>query len=296
MILDQSNQRRHDVRSTTLDQQSLRVLADDQCRIAQGRNQSFSIRLPEVCRSISRVGYVRVAAINEPVDAAMPLVSQVTFVRVALTGLEALRRRVVLNDKVVPVENPDVSVRPDLGHDRCRPFVVAGRQIQRAGRAIPGSVALQYKGPDQLAGWTADERRAVPPLLRVIPCRIQSVPAACRVAAVLIDLPHLVADRLELIRVGDRVQHFRSPTPNSFVVPVRDRHEAARIVIRRRAENETFFTEPKTPGVVVRRAEELEVGDTRHTIALTTHSSSLKPESEEAHAKRLLRLAVDHWR
>ena len=49
--------------------------------------------------------------VDDAVDAAVLLVAQVGLVGVALAGLEARRRRVVLDDEVVPVDHPHVPVR-----------------------------------------------------------------------------------------------------------------------------------------------------------------------------------------
>ena len=94
-------------------------------------------RLP--CPSPSR------RLVHDAVDAAVLLVAQVALVGGPLAGLEALRRRVVLDDEVVPVEHPDVPVRADLGHDRGGPLVVAGEQVERVGRPEVAAVAAEHE-------------------------------------------------------------------------------------------------------------------------------------------------------
>src|SRR5262249_13405720 len=54
---------------------------------------------------------------------------------------------------------------------------------------------------------------------------VRGAPRRAGVAAVPIDLPHLLGDRLEEVVVGDRPQHQRRrPAPHGLVVAVRDRH------------------------------------------------------------------------
>src|SRR4051812_1526857 len=55
---------------------------------------------------------------NNPVNPPMLLIPQFAFIRRAAAGTEARRSRVMLDDVVVPVEDPDVPVGANLGHDR----------------------------------------------------------------------------------------------------------------------------------------------------------------------------------
>src|SRR6185436_8198887 len=72
------------------------------------------LSLLSVSTSCSGVALVSGVGFQPPVL----LVPQLRFIRRAAAGSEAGGGRVVLDDVVVPVEDPDVPVRPDLGHDR----------------------------------------------------------------------------------------------------------------------------------------------------------------------------------
>ena len=100
------------------------------------------------------------------IDAAVPAVAQIGHVRVARAVLEPRRRRVVLDDEVVPVEDPDVPVRPDLGHDRGGPLVVALApredrtiQITTAHTDDIVRIGLDQVSPDAVSGWSAYPRQ-----------------------------------------------------------------------------------------------------------------------------------------
>ena len=177
------------------------------------------------------------------------------------------RRRVVLHDVVVPIEHPHVAVGADLGHDRRRPFVAAGDQVHRARRAIAGAVAFEHEHADQVARRLADERRAVPPLLRIGARRVERVPGAGRVGAEIIDLPHLVGDGREP-RACRRSCAACRPTSRE-----RARSSGSAIGMNTlglplavEPKIKPFFADAQAPGVVVRRAQELELGDARRIV------------------------------
>ena len=61
---------------------------------------------------------------QQAVDPTMFLVTQIAFVGIALAGHETLRSGIVLDDEVVPVQNPDSAIGAHFRHNRRRPFVV----------------------------------------------------------------------------------------------------------------------------------------------------------------------------
>src|SRR6188768_249491 len=75
----------------------------------------------------------------------------------------------------------------------------------------------------------------------------------------VIDLPNFICDRVKTIAVGDGLQSqlWRPPT-HAFVVSIGDWHINARTAIRCRAEDDSFFAHAEAPGIVVRRANELD--------------------------------------
>ena len=150
------------------------------------------------------------ARVDQPVDAAVFFVAQFGFVGVSFAGLVADGSRVVLDDEVVPVDDPDVPVRSDLGHDRAGPFVVAGQQIPRVLRAEARSILANHERGDQVTGGLGDEGGAVPILLRIVAGGVQRVSRRGREATVIVHLTHLVlVERFKLVAVGDPTQHAR---------------------------------------------------------------------------------------
>ncbi len=76
-------------------------------------------------------------------------------------------------------------------------------------------------------------------------------------AAVVVDLPDLVGDREEAVRVGDVPEDRRRPPPDTFVVAVRDREVNARASVGGGAEEMALLADADPPGVIRGRAEEL---------------------------------------
>src|SRR5439155_20552358 len=74
------------------------------------------------------------SVVNDPINAGMLFVAEVRLIGSSLTRLEADRRRVVLHNVVVPIDDPDVAVRADLRHDWGGPLVIAGHQVERVVR------------------------------------------------------------------------------------------------------------------------------------------------------------------
>src|SRR5207249_1839823 len=104
---------------------------------------------------------------------------------------------------------------------------VAGQNVPRVVRAEAGSVRSQNERRDKFAGWLAHERRAVPVFLRPVSSRVERVPTRGGEPAVMIDLPHLVAERFDLVLIRDAAEHTRRPAAHLFVVAIRDWHELA---------------------------------------------------------------------
>src|SRR5262245_31486528 len=107
-----------------------------------------------------------------------------------------------------------------------------------------------------------------------------------------IDLPYLVGDRLVLVAVGNAVEDGAAPAADRLVVPVGYRHVLARIAVGGRAKDDSLFAEAQAPGVVVRRAEELEVGDGR----IFAFAFDLEAETSLAEAGYLLAVGEDRPR
>ncbi len=100
--------------------------------------------------------------VGDAVDAAAAMVAQRRLVGVARAVREALRRRVVLDDEVVPVGEPDRAVRPDLRVDGREPFFGAGRQVPPVARHEAGALLFDDALADHVRRRLVDERDAVP--------------------------------------------------------------------------------------------------------------------------------------
>src|SRR5207302_1786889 len=81
---------------------------------------------------------------------------------IALAGLEAGRRRIVLHDVVVPVDDPERPVWPDLRHDRGRPLIVAGQNVVTVARHPAAALWNQPVDVNEMAGRFAHKGGAVP--------------------------------------------------------------------------------------------------------------------------------------
>jgi len=89
------------------------------------------------------------------------LSAQRRFVGVAFAALEPTGVGFVLNDVVIPINDPHGAVRPDFGGDGRRPFVVAGEKVVRVVGEEIRAVGIQIEPTDEMAGRLGDECDAV---------------------------------------------------------------------------------------------------------------------------------------
>ena len=68
----------------------------------------------------------------------------------------------MLDDEVVPVDNPDVAVGADFGERSARSIIVARRQVPGVVRQEVGAVGCEREGCGQVPGRLGDEGRPVP--------------------------------------------------------------------------------------------------------------------------------------
>ena len=195
LVFNQRDEFRNNLGIAVFDEQPLCVQADKHgwvCELIRSTQFKlvgvFDFRL-EACPT----WFVWYDAINT----AVLLVSQLGFVGCSLTRFKTLWRWVVLHNEVVPIEYPDVPIGTNLRHDRSCPFIIAGKQIDRAAGFHTSTITLDHKGTDKLARWSTHECGTVPPGLRIIASRIQSVSSGCGVAPVMIDLPNFFRNGLE---------------------------------------------------------------------------------------------------
>src|SRR2546423_3784591 len=102
------------------------------------------------------------AARTDPVYAAMGFVAEGGLVSIAFAGGKAARSRVVLDDVIIPINDPQHAIRADFGADRGGPFVIAGGEVSAVMRGEIGSARLEVKFSQHMTGRLSDELNAVP--------------------------------------------------------------------------------------------------------------------------------------
>ncbi len=166
-ILNQRIKGRQHVLLAALDQQALSMFPPEHVVVFERRHQFFGRRVFQrepVDLSASRV----FAVVENAVNAAVLLVAEVRFVSSPLPCSETGRCRVVLHDKAVPIDDPDVAVGPDFGHDGSSPLVVACQQVEEIIRTEIASFTAEHEGSHQMSGRLIHEGRAVPVFLRIM--------------------------------------------------------------------------------------------------------------------------------
>src|SRR4051812_45305438 len=159
---------------------------------------------------------------RNPVNAAMLLVAQRSLVSRAFARAKTARRRIVLNHIVVPINNPERSIRTDFAVDRGGPFVIAGSEVAGVVGDEIGSAAFEEKSTKQVAGRFGDELRAVPVLLRESTSGVDAAPRTRGVASVEIDLPNFFGKRIKTLAIGNGFETGGGPAIYGLVVPIRD--------------------------------------------------------------------------
>ena len=203
---------------------------------------------------------------DDAIDTAAGVVTQVVLVRATDTGLGVVtaavhaRGRVVLDDEVLPVGEPDGAIGTDLGEDRGHPFVGAGDKAVAVLGDVAGAGGLDVHEADELHRRLADHRLALQTLRQVR--RVdegrssRSGPAAHHV-----DLTEVRGDRMRLVDDVDLLGRHAAGTlgPGRG----RDAAEEDRGVVGRTTEGVAGRIGAVTPGVVGELVEELELGAIR---------------------------------
>ena len=267
-ITDQLDERRHDIATairtsrSPFDEFSLGPFPPEHVVVAE-RGDEFRWRRQR--ERFSR--RVRRCIVHDPPDPPVRLVAERRDVCPAFACLEAGRRRIVLDNVVVPVNHPDLAVGPHVGLDRCRPFVVAGDEVPGHAAGEGGSFRHELERRHDVARRLADEGGAVPVFPRVGTGGIEPVAGRGGEPAVVIDLTD--GDRLvrsgslrsqfHLGAAGDAGERGRTPAADTFIDAIRERHVFARIAVGRRTKEQTLLAEAESPGVIVGAAEKFEL-------------------------------------
>ena len=247
----------------------------------------------EVARG--RCGGGRSAFVDDAENPAVALVAERRLVGVPLAVLEAGRRGIVLDDVVVPIDHPHLAVRAHLGGDRRRPFIVAGEEIPGHPAREAGAARRELEGGDDVAGRLADEGGAIPVFAGVGPGRVEPVAGGGGELPEVVDLPDRGIAAVESLgdlhhrAAGNPAEGRGAPAADALVNPIGKRHVFAGIAVGSRAEDEALFRETKTPGVVVRAAEELELR------AVGEKAEEAGPEANRLAADRAVEAGIaDH--
>ena len=146
-----------------------------------------------------------------------------------------------------------------------------------------------------MAGRLADEGGAIPVFAGVGPGRVEPVAGGGGELPEVVDLPDRGIAAVESLgdlhhrAAGNPAEGRGAPAADALVNPIGKRHVFAGIAVGSRAEDEALFRETKTPGVVVRAAEELELR------AVGEKAEEAGPEANRLAADRAVEAGIaDH--
>ena len=156
-------QRGHCLLVTPIDKKTLGGQTPEHVVMAEGFDQPGPGGIEEA------EGRGIVIFVNKTVDAPMLTIAVRVEVGVTPTGLGSIatsvrvRRGVVLDDEVIPVRDPEVSIRANLGYDGGKPFVGARYQT----KGVDGFETRPF-GPNlvhakEVTGRSANEGPAITP-------------------------------------------------------------------------------------------------------------------------------------
>ena len=181
---------------------------------------------------------------HEPVDAAAIAFAQRRVVRIADAVLKRVflrdradRRRVVLDDEVVEVEEPQRAVGSDFRVHRRKPLVVAGGDVPAILLRKAGALTLDDRPMDDVAGGLVHEGDAVPVFLGERARRVEVVPRRGGEPALHVHLPDFLGVRLHRVVAVDLLLAVAGQAGDALVVRPRDRDVDAVLAVRGRAEH-----------------------------------------------------------
>ena len=163
---------------------------------------------------------------------------------------------IVLDDEVVPVGDPHISVRTDLGHYGREPFVCAGHETKGVYGLVARFLWSHVVHAQQVAGRAADECPPISPRFRETGGSGEGVSTTCGVGIERVDLTNVRGNRMELGRTCDHLGAHATLTAKDSVG---DAPEEAGIVVGGGAEYVAGFVESNAPCVVVELVKEFHV-------------------------------------
>jgi hypothetical protein len=249
------------VRVTPLHQEALRGEAPEEVVVAQGLGQTGGI-VPIQERS----RLFRSSGPDQAVDPAMMAVPERCLVRGARPRFEPRGRRAVLDDEVVPVQDPDRPVRAHLGMDRGGPLVRARHEVPAVRLAEGGADPVEDSPVEEVARGIGYERDPVPVLRWKAPGGVEVVPGGRGEAPVIVDLPQVTGEGVDVVVC---IEPFPTPAlrnPGALEllrfgeVSVGNRHVDAVLVVGRGTEDVELLGEAQPPTVVREAGHELQFG------------------------------------
>src|SRR5258706_4119469 len=133
----------------------------------------------------------------------MCFIAQARFVSCAHPRAKTLRRGIMLNYVIVPIDDPQSPVRTDLSANWTGPFIIAGGEVSRIVSDKIRAARFEKKSAEKMPGRLSDKLRPVPILTRKIARGVNGTASPSRVAPVIIDLPHLAGNRIKALAVGN---------------------------------------------------------------------------------------------
>ena len=225
LFFDHFDQRLNDIVIAIFQHQTLSMSAPEEIRRVQCGQQLFGVGSGQIQRFIRhhraivrrlrgefffRCCRIACSSVDNSIDSTMFLIAQICFVRVPFACFEANRSRIVLNDEVVPIDHPHITIGSNFGHDRAGPFIVAGQQVPRILRSETGPVFPDHKCGHNMAGRFGHESGSVPVFLRIITSRVKSVTCRSGESAVVVNLPNFAFFQwFEFIAVRDPTKNRR---------------------------------------------------------------------------------------
>ena len=261
-----------------VDQQPLRRLTPEQIIAVHRRHQL------RVARAGQRFDLrLRCLVPHHAVDPPVATIAVRVDVCVALAELCVVacarfaRCRVVLDNEVVPVRDPQVAVRTDLRRHRREPLVGRGQERIAVLRLVARASAGKVIFPEQMPGRTANERHFVAQRLREPRRGRHRLTRASRIVIESVDLTDIWCDRVERAIGGNH-----SRTHALLATPVGgggDAAEEAGVVVGGRAKDVARRVKTEAPSIVVELVHEFQL----RTVRLDTEHAGTKAQFLAAH-------------
>ena len=192
-----------------------------------------------------------------------------------------IRSRVVLNDEIVPIRKPKISIRTDLRHDGRKPFIRTRNQTKCIGGLKSTSFSFNIVHSEQMTSRSANKSPPILPGCRKSGRCGKSMSASGGVIIERIDLTNIWSNRKKAAGLGN---HLSRHSPFSPMDAVGNPAKKAGIIVGGGSKNITLLVESDTPSVVVElmkkfhfRSVRFETKSTRSKIEFFSTHFSVEP-------------------